>query len=245
MNRTIARSLIGAAVALAAALAPSQASAQTTFTACRVPDVGAIYMIGVAGAPTECLDASHVEFSWTEGGAAALADGSITTEKLADGAVTSAKLASGAVGSAQVLDNSLTSADFAAGAVGQIRTTDIGAVSNLPTTATNLGSISVTAPKAGTVLVALTGSAIFFGENTRIVVGLGTTAGSLNLHQLNVGTLDGTETDRYYVPFTPMAVVSVSAGTTTFYASGNKTTTFDANDVNLTDVKLVLTYLPN
>jgi len=107
MNRTIARSLIGAAVALAAALAPSQASAQTTFTACRVPDVGAIYMIGVAGAPTECLDASHVEFSWTEGGAAAVADGSITTEKLADGAVTSAKLSDGTITAADVLATSV------------------------------------------------------------------------------------------------------------------------------------------
>ena len=40
----------------------------TTFTACRVPDVGAIYMIGVAGAPPACLEPSHIQFSWTEGG---------------------------------------------------------------------------------------------------------------------------------------------------------------------------------
>jgi len=66
-----------------------------TFEACRVPSVGVIYMINVGDAPTACLDPSHVQFTWTEGGAPA--DGSITTAKLADGAVAAAKLADGAV----------------------------------------------------------------------------------------------------------------------------------------------------
>jgi hypothetical protein len=80
-------------------------SAQTTFNACRVPGVGAIYMVGVAGAPSACLDASHVAFSWTEGGAPA--DGSITTVKLADGAVTSAKIADGTITVADVVPSSV------------------------------------------------------------------------------------------------------------------------------------------
>jgi hypothetical protein len=113
------------ALATVAALCASPAAAQTTFTACRVPNVGAIYMIGVTGAPTACLDASHVEFSWTEGGAPA--DGSITTAKLADGAVTSAKIATdavdaaaiatGAVGSAEILNGSIATADIADGTI--------------------------------------------------------------------------------------------------------------------------------
>ena len=111
---------------LAAALVPTHVQAQTTFRACRVANVGAIYIIGVAGTPSSCLDPSHTEFSWTEGGAPA--PGSITTQHLATGAVTSAKIASnavtaanigpGVVGSSEVADNSLSSADLGAGSVG-------------------------------------------------------------------------------------------------------------------------------
>lgn len=82
MNRILSRGpLAVAALLLTASLGASKLEAQTTFTACRVPDVGAIYMIGVSGAPSACLDASHIEFSWTEGGS--LADGSVTEAKLA------------------------------------------------------------------------------------------------------------------------------------------------------------------
>jgi hypothetical protein len=98
--------VLGIASTLLVAGDASSLAAQTTFTACRVPNVGAIYMIGVAGAPSDCLDASHVEFSWTEGGT--VADGSITTAKLADDAVTSAKIAA----------NSLTADDLASNSVG-------------------------------------------------------------------------------------------------------------------------------
>ncbi len=82
-------------------------------------------MINVAGAPAACLDAAHVQFSWTEG--AAPADSSVTTAKLATGAVTSAKiadgtivtadLASGSVTSTQILDGTILAGDLAASAV--------------------------------------------------------------------------------------------------------------------------------
>jgi hypothetical protein len=122
LNMTSTPSRIGtAAIALAMILGGSaiDASAQSTFTACRVPDVGAIYMIGVAGAPQACLDQSHIEFSWTEGGSTA-ADGSITTAKLADGAVTSAKIEAGAVTPSSIVYNGIF--DFA-GDGGNFRTT--------------------------------------------------------------------------------------------------------------------------
>jgi hypothetical protein len=91
--------------------------AQTTFRACRVPDVGAIYMIGVAGAPTGCLDVTHVEFSWTEGGAT-VDDGSVTEVKIADGAVTSAKIADGTVGAADLAPDAVDSSIITDGSVG-------------------------------------------------------------------------------------------------------------------------------
>jgi hypothetical protein len=55
--------------------------AQTTYRACRFPTVGVIYMIGMTGTPSTCLDSSHIEFAWTEGGT--LSDGSVTAAKLA------------------------------------------------------------------------------------------------------------------------------------------------------------------
>jgi hypothetical protein len=58
-----------------------RAAAQTTYDACYVPAVGAIYLIRQAGLPTACLAQSHVAFSWTSGGT--VADGSITIAKLA------------------------------------------------------------------------------------------------------------------------------------------------------------------
>jgi hypothetical protein len=50
-------------------LAPGLASAQTprTFTACYVPDVGAVYMIGETGLPSACFSDNHVQFSWVDG----------------------------------------------------------------------------------------------------------------------------------------------------------------------------------
>jgi hypothetical protein len=72
--------------------APLSAQAPTTFNACFVPAVGALYLIGLAGLPSACLG-NHVAVSWTEGGA--LADGAVTTDKIADGAVTAEKLAAG------------------------------------------------------------------------------------------------------------------------------------------------------
>jgi hypothetical protein len=126
MYRTISRSALGAGLVLAAALGASPLGAQTTFRACRVPSVGAIYMIGVAGAPSACLDPNHVEFSWTEGGAAGpgsvgtteLADGAVTDVKIAADAVTSASIANATIVAADLANNSVTAAKIAANAVG-------------------------------------------------------------------------------------------------------------------------------
>ena len=51
-----------------------RASAQTTYDACYVPSVGAIYLIKQAGLPAACLAQGHVAFSWTSGGAGGASD---------------------------------------------------------------------------------------------------------------------------------------------------------------------------
>jgi len=57
---------IAVALALALGLAlPGTARAQsTTYTACYVPDAGAVYMIGEQDTPSSCLESSHVEFTF-------------------------------------------------------------------------------------------------------------------------------------------------------------------------------------
>jgi hypothetical protein len=90
--------------------AAGAADAQQTIDACYVPDVGAIYLIGLPGLPTECLSPTHEPISWTGGGA--LADGSVTAVKLADGAVITVKLADGAVTTAKLAFDPATQAEL-------------------------------------------------------------------------------------------------------------------------------------
>lgn len=63
--------ILGLAAALIG-LTPAHSSAQDdepqTWHACRVPEVGVLYMIKESGLPQECLVPEHVEFSWTEAG---------------------------------------------------------------------------------------------------------------------------------------------------------------------------------
>lgn len=296
MKRILPQGLPAAAAILLAALGPAELEGQTTFTACRVPDVGAIYMIGVSGAPSACLDDTHIQFSWTEGGATSdvscagcvdetdIADGAVSGIKIAastitsgdiadgtigsadigdgtvsaadlapdavnggtilDGAVTSADIADGTIASVDVQDNSLTHADLAPLAAGGMGSIDLGNALGIGTTATNLGSITITVPTSGEVYVALSGYAVVFGDNTVVQVGLGSAAGLLDLHEVQVGRLDGSGTNRFEYAFNPMTVVSVTGGSTTFYATAVKPSVFSTNSVNLVNLRLIVIWIP-
>jgi hypothetical protein len=119
----------------------------TTYRACFVPQVGAMYLLDLPGLPTACLSVEHQEITWSDG-AAPLA-GSVDTDALADDAVTGAKIANGSVGildigtnavgrleietdgvaSAEIAANAVGASEIAAGAVGasEIATGAVGA----------------------------------------------------------------------------------------------------------------------
>lgn len=115
-------------VGIAMTTYPAGAAAQDQiFTACYVPEVGAVYMIKLQGLPNECLSTSHQEVSWTDGaggtldlgsvGSAELADGAVQSSKLALGAVTRDRLAVDAVASDRIADSTVTGTDIAGSAV--------------------------------------------------------------------------------------------------------------------------------
>ena len=67
---------LAVALALALGLAlPGAARAQsTTYTACYVPDAGAVYMIGEQDTPSSCLESGHVEFTFGGGDSTGVSD---------------------------------------------------------------------------------------------------------------------------------------------------------------------------
>lgn len=120
MKKLFSRGLLAAVTTFLASLGASELQAQTTFTACRVPDVGAIYMIGVSGAPSACLDETHIEFSWTEG-SGSLTEGSVTTTEILDGTIASVDIGADAVTSAEIADGTVANVDLAPGVASVIR----------------------------------------------------------------------------------------------------------------------------
>lgn len=114
------------------------------------------------------------------------------------------------------------------------------------TTITNLGSVTITPPSDGFVLISHQGEAVFFKEGTRLGFGLGTTATVNDLYDGGVGRLDGSSTIRYHYPFGSKAVVEVEAGKDiTIYANVQKSSTFDAGTINVGDSFLVATFYAN
>jgi hypothetical protein len=56
-----------ASAAVSTTISSAAAQTPTTFNACYVPSVGAVYLIKLTGLPASCLSTSHVEITWTEG----------------------------------------------------------------------------------------------------------------------------------------------------------------------------------
>jgi hypothetical protein len=187
-------SSVGALAALLAAGFAAPASAQT-FEACRVPAVGVIYMINVGDAPTACLDPSHVQFTWTEGGAppsnsvtsAMIVDGtlaavdhafsSVSSPAIVDGSVALVDHAAGSVNSATIVDGSVAAADLAAGLVVGVEFGKDFAFFDPTTTATTAASLSLSHPASGYIVAHALGQ-VSCSVDTSVLLGVsnGTTA---------------------------------------------------------------------
>ena len=114
------------------------------------------------------------------------------------------------------------------------------------TTPRNLGSVSITTAGSGRVIVMLAGDANFGGENTVLNVGLGTTAGGTDLHEVSVGRPDGSGTLRYIHAFASLGVSPITAaGTYSFFATAFEPTVFSATTVNVGSLRLVAVFIPN
>jgi hypothetical protein len=120
--------------------------------------------------------------------------------------------------------------------VGWAGVNEIGSSSDIPTTARNLGMVTVNAPTNGYVFVIATAYVVTFGDGTECVFGLGTTAGSFNLHSTRVGVLDGTGTQRREFSVTSTALVPVTAGSRNFYVTAQKPSVFSAQTVNIGNI---------
>lgn len=117
-------------------------------------------------------------------------------------------------------------------------------ISGTDATMHNGGSISLTVPGPGLIIVIHTGSATFFGDNRTIDVGIGSSSTAF-LRSVELGRLDGSGTSRFDQSYSVVAVASVSAaGTYTYYALAQGNTLFHSNSVNVAPSALVGVYLP-
>lgn len=119
---------------------------------------------------------------------------------------------------------------------------NIGSSSDIPTTARNLGSVTLSVPTNGYVILTVTATAVTFGDNTALHLGLGTTPGSFDLHETWVGVLDGAGTQRREFSATSLAVVYVTPGSHTFYATALKPSVFSAQTVNLAKIYMTAVF---
>jgi hypothetical protein len=120
----------------------------------------------------------------------------------------------------------------------------LGGSVNLPTTATNLGSVTVSCPSNGFIAVSLSGDAVFFGDSTVMDIGLGTAIAALDLATQRTGRQDGTGTNRYVQAFNVNAVVPCTAGDKQLFATAQKESVFATNSINLGDLFLQAQFFP-
>jgi len=170
-------------------------------------------------------------------GTSEVVDNSLTASDLAPNSVGASELATNSVYGSDIVNNQITNADiYSAAAIAATKIAgDAGIeytfVGNNRSWASGayqmqvLSSITMTIPASGYVLLIHTGYGFFENQDRRLVVGVGTTTTTILAGSVRMGYSEGTATYDLSIPYNVVGIVSVTAGTRTFYglASGIST----------------------
>jgi len=187
-------------------------------------------------------------------GSANVIDNSLTAADLAANSVGSSELGANAVNTGSIVDGTIINADISASAAiaaskifGDVGVEYVGPGSTASWSDGQfdtrvIRSVTINAPTNGYILIIHSGSSIFFSENRYLEVGIG--IGASPMFQVELGWLDGSSTQRFYMPYSVAGVIAVNAGTFTVNAFGIPNSTFDTGLVRLLPESLVAVFIP-
>lgn len=167
--------------------------------------------------------------------------GCVDTISIANDSVTGSKIANDTITDADVSPLAAINISKITGDAG-VEFADLAGATGISTVMTNLGSLSITCPTSGFVVLQLSGTANFFEEGTVLSYGFGTSTTVLDLYSTGIGRLDGAGTDRWEQSLNAMTVTTCSLGTTTLYANAQTQSVFSSGTVNLGDLSFVATF---
>ncbi len=147
-------------------------------------------------------------------------------------------LASGGITDAHVSASAAIAASKIAGDAGAEFNSSFWTLNPVPTTATSLGSITVSAPGPGVILLFLNGNASSTGVNFLHVVGIGTSATSPSVERAFTPT---TNTQIFTLNW---ATTVASAGTYTYHAFARKVDPTACCTMWVYDVNLIGIFIP-
>lgn len=116
-------------------------------------------------------------------------------------------------------------------------------LSGSDTAVRSMGSMTVSVPASGRLVVILHGETTRGGQNRTVTVGIGDTSTSFDF-DMEVGHLDGSSTLRAKDSFTVAGVFAVSAGNRTFHALYQGNTVFDAHSINVIPQSMTAIWVP-
>lgn len=111
-------------------------------------------------------------------------------------------------------------------------------------TVTELASVTIACPKAGRVILCLSGEMTIHGNHTLVEVGFGT-AGSPFAYSHTLGRHDPSGSEYYKLSFCPVYVLSVAAGSWTYTANAQVDNIFNNYPVYADQVSFIALYVPN